>query len=120
MSYEAPWRNRNHQLYEQYCYEDELPEKLRRIFSKEGSCFDDQWQYFRAHHRKPQRQVIVRRPLWMNVSTTERFADGKGRTKQPNFQTHIDQCVECNHPLNEHHPFIGTCAICNEERNAMK
>lgn len=73
--YEAPWRNRNHQLYEQYCYEDELPDKLRQIIKVHGKAFDDYWQFFKAAHRKPQRQVIVRRPLWMTVSTTERFAD---------------------------------------------
>jgi hypothetical protein len=27
----------------------------------------------------------------MNVSTTERFADGRGRTRQPNYQTILNR-----------------------------
>jgi hypothetical protein len=73
--YDGPWRNRNHQLYEQYCYFDELPQKLSNLLKSHGTMFDDEWQYLLAKHRKPQRQVVVRRPHWINQSTTERYAD---------------------------------------------
>ncbi len=65
----GPWRNRHHQPYEQYCYEDELPEMLARLFKVYGSAFDDDWQYRRVKHPKSQRQVIARRPHWMDKTT---------------------------------------------------
>lgn len=57
----GPWRNRMHQLYQEYCYVDELPYKERLLLEQHGGFFDEHYEYKLA---KPSpRQVAVRAPL---------------------------------------------------------
>jgi len=70
--YDGPWRNRRAPLYTQFCYPHEAPPKLQLLIKKFGAAFDDEWQYRLTGRTK---KVITRRPLWLDVIESGRFAE---------------------------------------------
>ena len=87
MSYEGPWRNRTHQLYEQFCYPEEAPKKLMLLLDKYGCCFDHEWYYKLAGRSKI---VVVRRPLWI-TATLGGWAVEKGHKREDIFQKKLKE-----------------------------
>jgi len=72
LAYDGPWRNCIHQLYTQYCFLDECPKKLLCLLLRYGSAFDDYWQYgIRGRKLK----VVIRKPLWLSIEESGRFAE---------------------------------------------
>lgn len=71
-AYSGAWRNRRAPLYTQFCYPHEASEKLQLLIQKYGAAFDDDWQYRLAGRTA---KVITRRPLWLDVIESGRFAE---------------------------------------------
>ena len=72
MSYSEAWRNRRAPLYTQFCYLHEANHKLQLLIEKHGAAFDDEWQYRLAGRTA---KVITRKPLWLNIIESGRFAE---------------------------------------------